>query len=200
LMRSDEPSLAGPGPMLDAATQLGRLPALGRRTRTLAARAIAESSMPSLFMNLHPVDLLDVDLVDEKSPLTRIASRVVLEVTERESLVTSTALTERLDRLRELGFRLAVDDIGAGYSGLTSFTDLMPEIVKIDMSLVRSIHTSVVKQRTVGALCSLCHEIGTVVVGEGVETHDEQNCLIDLGCDLLQGYLIARPNRELPQA
>jgi len=200
LMRSDEPSLAGPGPMLDAATQLGRLPALGRRTRQLAGRAIEKSEIPILFMNLHPLDLLDVDLVDERSPLTRIAARVILEVTERESLVTSAALTERLERLRQLGFRLAIDDIGAGYSGLTSFTDLTPEIVKIDMSLVRSIHTSKVKQRTVGALCRLCHEIGTLVVGEGVETEDEQTCLIELGCDLLQGYLIARPNRELPQA
>ena len=99
---------------------------------------------------------------------------MVLEVTERESLDNSPALVARLERLRELGFRIAVDDIGAGYSGLTSFTDLMPEIVKIDMSLVRSIHTSTVKQRTVGALCRLCHEMGTLVVGEGVETTDEQ--------------------------
>jgi signal transduction histidine kinase/EAL domain-containing protein (putative c-di-GMP-specific phosphodiesterase class I)/response regulator RpfG family c-di-GMP phosphodiesterase len=200
LMRSDEPSLAGPGPMLDAATQLGRLSALGRRTRQLAGRAIAPSGIPILFMNLHPLDLLDVELIDERAPLTQIAARVVLEVTERESLVTSAALTERLERLRQLGFRLAIDDIGAGYSGLTSFTDLTPEIVKIDMSLVRSIHTSTVKQRTVGALCALCHEIGTLVVGEGVETEEEQACLVDLGCDLLQGFLIARPNRELPHA
>src|SRR6185312_6732882 len=124
LMRSDEPSLAGPGPMLDAASQLGRLSALGRRTRQLAGRRISSSEIPILFMNLHPLDLLDVDLVDERSPLTQIATRVVLEVTERESLVNSVALTERLERLRQLGFRIAVDDIGAGYSGLTSFTDL----------------------------------------------------------------------------
>jgi EAL domain-containing protein (putative c-di-GMP-specific phosphodiesterase class I) len=199
LLRSDEPTLAGPGPIFDAAIQLGRLSALGRRIRQLAGRTIAASEIPILFINLHPQDLLDVDLVDERSPLTQIATRVVLEVTERESLVTSAALTERLERLRQLGFRLAIDDIGAGYSGLTSFTELTPEIVKIDMSLVRSIHTSRVKQRTVGALCTLCHEIGTLVVGEGVETEDEQACLIELGCDLLQGYLIARPNRELPK-
>ena len=199
ILRSDEPTLATPAPIFDAAIQLGRLSALGRRIRHLAGRTIAGSEIPTLFINLHPQDLLDVDLVDERSPLTQIATRVVLEVTERESLVTSAALTERLERLRQLGFRLAIDDIGAGYSGLTSFTDLTPEIVKIDMSLVRSIHTSRVKQRTVGALCTLCHEIGTLVVGEGVETEDEQACLIELGCDLLQGYLIARPNRELPK-
>jgi len=201
LMRSNEPSIPHPGALLDAAKQLDRLPALGRRTRTLAGRALRDApQIPALFVNLHPLDLLDVDLVAESSPLTQIASRVVLEVTERESLVASAALTDRLDRLRELGFRIAVDDIGAGYSGLTSFTDLMPEIVKIDMSLVRAIHTSRVKQRTVGALCTLCHEIGTLVVGEGVETSDERDCLVELGCDLLQGYLIARPSATLPPA
>jgi EAL domain-containing protein (putative c-di-GMP-specific phosphodiesterase class I) len=76
----------------------------------------------------------------------------------------------------------------------------MPEIVKIDMSLVRSIHTSTVKQRTVGALCTLCHEMGTFVVGEGVETEDERACLEALGCDLLQGYLIAKPSADLPRS
>ena len=101
--------------------------------------------------------------------------------------------------MRALGFRIAVDDIGAGYSGLTSFTDLTPEIVKIDMSLVRSIHTSKVKERTVRALCSLCHEIGTLVVGEGVETTAERDCLLALGCDLLQGYLIGKPNPVIPE-
>jgi EAL domain-containing protein (putative c-di-GMP-specific phosphodiesterase class I) len=199
LMRSREPSIPSPPALLDAATQLKRLPALGRRTRTLAGTAIlARGDIPSLFMNLHPGDLLDIDLIDESSPLTQIASRVILEVTEREALLTTPALISRLERLRELGFRLAVDDIGAGYSGLTSFTDLTPEIVKLDMALVRSIHASTVKQRTVSALCRLCHEMGTLVVGEGVEVADERDCLLDIGCDLLQGYLIAKPSSELP--
>ncbi len=199
LMRSAEPSIPTPPALLETAERLHRLPALGRRTRNLAGDAMASRrDIPTLFMNLHPSDLLDVHLIDENAPLTRIARSVVLEITERESLVSSPMLTERLQRLRELGFRIAIDDIGAGYSGLTSFTDLTPEIVKIDMSLVRSIHTSTVKQRTVGALCALCHETETRVVGEGVETREERDCLVELGCDLLQGYLIAKPARELP--
>jgi EAL domain-containing protein (putative c-di-GMP-specific phosphodiesterase class I) len=199
LMRSREPSIASPPALLDAATQLKRLQMLGRRTRNLAATTLAvRGDIPSLFMNLHPDDLLDSDLIDESSLLTQIAPRVILEVTEREALVTTPALLSRLERLRELGFRIAVDDIGAGYSGLTSFTDLTPEIVKLDMALVRSIHVSAVKQRTVGALCTLCHEMGTLVVAEGVETAEERDCLLSIGCDLLQGYLIARPSSELP--
>ena len=123
---------------------------------------------------------------------------MILEVTERASLELTPELRSRLARLRKLGFRIAVDDIGAGYSGLTSFTELMPEVVKIDMSLVRNVHLSAVKRRTIGALCKLCHEVGCLVVGEGVETIEERDCLGTLGCDLLQGYLLGRPVRELP--
>ncbi len=199
LMRTNETSMPNPGALLDAATQLGRLPLIGRRIRALSAAAFADRSgdaAPTLFVNLHPEDLHDAELVERTAPLTRIASRVILEITERAPIENSAVLTERIARLRKLGFRLAVDDIGAGYSGLTSFTELMPEVVKIDMSLVRDVHESALKQRTIGALCRLCHEVGTLVVGEGLETRDERDCLIELGCDLLQGYFIGRPSRD----
>ena len=199
LLRSSEPSIPHPPAMLDAAIQLGRLPLVGRKVRALSSAAFARyPSEIVLFVNLHPDDLHDVDLIDEAAPLTQIASRVILEVTERASLGHSASLTERIARLRQLGFRLAVDDIGAGYSGLTSFTELTPEIVKIDMSLVRDVHQSALKQRTIAALCRLCHETGTLVVGEGVETAEERDTLVRLGCDLLQGYLFGRPQRTLP--
>jgi PAS domain S-box-containing protein len=200
LLRSTEPSLPNPTAILDAATQLGRLPMIGRRVRALASAAIASRTDDlTLFVNLHPDDLFDVDLLDAGSPLSKIASRVILEVTERASLDNSPALTDRITQLRELGFRLAVDDIGAGYSGLTSFTQLNPEVMKIDMSLVRDVHRSVLKQRTIGALCSLCKDVGTLVVAEGVETIHERDALVELGCDFLQGYLLGRPSRDLPE-
>src|SRR5262249_7556785 len=153
-----------------------------------------------LFVNLHPEDLTDTDLIAGTASLSKIASRVILEVTERSALKASPELSLRIARLRELGFRLAVDDIGAGYSGLTSFADLMPEIVKIDMALVRDIHLSTVRQRTVRALCNLCHEVSCLVIGEGVETNEERECLVALGCDLLQGFLLGRPRADLPAA
>jgi two-component system cell cycle sensor histidine kinase/response regulator CckA len=199
LMRSDEQTMPGPQAVLEAATQLARLPQVGRRVRMLAATALAPHADDlALFVNLHPDDLADVELIADTAPLSLIASRVILEITERASLEITPQLTSRLARLRALGFRIAVDDIGAGYSGLTSFTELTPEIVKIDMSLVRNVHLSAVKQRTISALCNLCHEVGCTVVGEGVETLEERDCLITLGCDLLQGYLLGRPVRELP--
>jgi two-component system, cell cycle sensor histidine kinase and response regulator CckA len=199
LLRSGETSLPNPPALIDAAIQLGRLPLIGRKARALASAALASRTDDvALFVNLHPEDLLDADLVDEAAALTKVAPRVVLEVTERASLESTPIRTERIARLRELGFRLAVDDIGAGYSGLTSFTQLTPEVVKIDMSLVRDVHKSALKQRTIGALCRLCRDVGTLVVGEGVETPDERVALVDLGCDLLQGYLVGRPSRDLP--
>jgi EAL domain-containing protein (putative c-di-GMP-specific phosphodiesterase class I) len=201
LMRSNEPSIPHPGALLDAATQLGQLHKLGRKVRSLASAAFArkpETEEPlALFVNLHPEDLQDGDLVDMSAPLSQLAPRVILEVTERAQLDRTPRLGDRVARLRELGFRLAVDDIGAGYSGLTSFTELTPEVVKLDMAMVRDIQASTVKQRTVRALCSLCREVGTLVVGEGVETAAERDMLVSLGCDLLQGYLIGRPGREL---
>jgi len=195
LLRSNEPSMPGPQHVLDAATRLGHLPLVGRRVRALSADSLASrDDNVTMFVNLHPQDLVDAELVDPAAPLTKLAPRVVLEITERASLTSSPELAARLGRLRELGFRLAVDDIGAGYSGLTSFTELTPEIVKIDMSLVRDLHLSALKQRTIAALCRLCHDVGCKVVGEGVETIEERDCLVSLGCDLLQGYLLGRPS------
>ncbi len=199
LVRSDEPSMANPLSILDAATGLDQLPRLGREVRRIAAAGLAAADeQVQLFVNLHPNDLVDIELIAETAPLTQLARRVVLECTERAALRSSRELTARLERLRALGFRLAVDDIGAGYSGLTSFTELTPEFVKIDMTLVRDVHRSHVKRQTIRALCQLCHEVGSLVVGEGVETIDERDCLADLGCDLLQGYMLGRPSRDLP--
>jgi EAL domain-containing protein (putative c-di-GMP-specific phosphodiesterase class I) len=104
----------------------------------------------------------------------------------------------KVAQLRDLGFRIALDDLGAGYAGLTSFTQLEPEFVKLDMSLIRDVHTTPMKQKIVRSMVSLCHDLGKLVVAEGIETTAERDFLIDLGCDLLQGYLFARPGRPFP--
>jgi EAL domain-containing protein (putative c-di-GMP-specific phosphodiesterase class I)/DNA-binding response OmpR family regulator len=197
LLRSEEPSMANPQALLEAATHIDCLPKLGRKIRALSAAALAPRS-EVLFVNLHPDDLLDSELVADETPLAQMASRVILEVTERAALSPSPLLAERLARLRTLGYRIAVDDIGAGYSGLASFAELAPEVVKIDMSLVRGVHLSTLKQRTIAAICRLCRESGTLVVCEGVETGEERDCVVTLGCDLLQGYLLGKPTRDLP--
>jgi len=197
LVRTDEPELRNPALFLAAAEQLSRLPELGRAIRAKAART-AELVSRAVFVNLHPYDLLDPELFDASAPLSRIAGRVVLEVTERAALEDVHDLDDRIEHLRKLHFRIAIDDLGAGYSGLTSFARLAPEFVKLDMSLVRNLHENPLKQRIVHALLKLCRELGTAVIAEGVETVEERDALVDMGCELLQGYLFARPARELP--
>jgi EAL domain-containing protein (putative c-di-GMP-specific phosphodiesterase class I) len=152
----------------------------------------------TLFVNLHPEDLLDPHLVHAGSALSRLAESVVLEVTERASLGRVDGVRRKVAELREVGFRIAIDDLGAGYAGLTSFAQLEPEIVKLDMTLIRDIDTSPMKQKLVSSMTALCKEMGMLVVAEGIETAAERDSVIDLGCDLLQGYLFARPGRPFP--
>jgi EAL domain-containing protein (putative c-di-GMP-specific phosphodiesterase class I) len=152
-----------------------------------------------LFVNLHCADLLDEELYQADSPLGRMAPHVVLELTERASLDRIQGVRERLARLRKLGFRLALDDLGAGYAGLTSFAAMEPEIIKLDMSLVRGIDANPVKRTVVEKMTALAHELKVGVVAEGVETRAERDVLIAIGCDLLQGYLFGKPGRAFPE-
>ncbi|HEX3773975.1 MAG TPA: EAL domain-containing protein [Polyangiaceae bacterium] len=198
LLRSNEPSLPHPGAVLDAATRLGRLDALGRSIRDLAAAPMVDSS-EILFVNLHVTDLVDPWLSEPEAPLSKIANRVVLEITERSSLDEVKDVRARVALLREMGFRIAVDDLGAGYAGLTSFTLLEPEIVKLDMSLVRDVHKNSTKQKVIRSMTSLSQDMGMTVVAEGVETVEERDTLIELDCDLLQGFLFARPSKPFAE-
>jgi EAL domain-containing protein (putative c-di-GMP-specific phosphodiesterase class I) len=122
-----------------------------------------------------------------------MAGRIVLEITERAQLEGVKDAGTRIERLRGLGFRIAVDDIGAGYSGLNSFALLKPDIVKLDMTLVRDIDRDPVKRRLASAVVNLCRDLNIATVGEGVETARERDTLLEIGCDLLQGYLFGRP-------
>jgi EAL domain-containing protein (putative c-di-GMP-specific phosphodiesterase class I)/CheY-like chemotaxis protein len=200
LMRSSEPSLPHPGAVLDAAETLGRVFDVGRKVRERAAEPIVHASpAASLFVNLHASDLGDEGLLAEDAPLSKIASRVVLEITERASLGGISDVRERVHALREMGFRIAIDDLGAGYAGLTSFTLLEPDVVKLDMELVRGIDTHKTKQSIVTSMVTLCHEMNITVVAEGVETSAERDTLVDLECDFLQGYLFAKPGPAFPE-
>lgn len=201
LLRSREPSLPHPGAVLEAAERLDRLPELGRKLRALAAETFASRNDDALlFFNLHTRDLLDPDLSDPAAPLSRIAPRVILEITERSAIDDVKDIRTRVAALRAMGFRIAVDDLGAGYAGLTSFALLEPEIVKLDMSLVRGVHASPVKAKIIGSMTGLCKDMGLLVVAEGIETVEERETLASLGCDLMQGYLFARPGPPFPMA
>lgn len=196
LLRCTEPSIPHPGAFLGAAERLGRIHDLGGAIRRrVAGSADTHPSRPRLFVNLHPQDLLDEELYLPSSPLSRIADRVVLEVTERASLEKVDDVTGRITALRSLGYQIAIDDLGAGYAGLSSFAQLQPEVIKIDMSLVRRVDVDPTRRKLVASLAALCRDMGMLVVAEGVETTQERDSLVALGCDLLQGHLFARPGR-----
>lgn len=200
LLRSEEAALPHPGAVLDAAEKLQRTDELSRVIRGRCAQVMNNGADDVvLFVNLQTTDLLDPELTSPSAPLSQIADRVILEITERSSIEKIADVRQRIADLRQLGYRIAVDDLGAGYAGLTSFALLEPEIVKLDMTLVRNVHQSPTRQKLIRSMTSLCKDMGMLVVGEGVETIEERRTLIDLGCDLLQGYLLARPGRPFPQ-
>lgn len=198
LLRSDEPSLPHPGAILEAAERLDRLPDLGRAIRDHVAGSVDAAPSELVFVNLHPLDLLDDELYSASAPLSRLATRVVLEITERAALDDVKDATARIAALRKLGFRVALDDLGAGYAGLTSFAQLEPDVVKFDMSLVSGIHANPKKRALVESMTKLFAEMDILVIAEGVEVPPEREVLTAIGCDLLQGYLFARPGRPFP--
>jgi EAL domain-containing protein (putative c-di-GMP-specific phosphodiesterase class I) len=195
LLRSSDKSLPHPGAILDAAERLERTATLGRNVRAQAARVIASAPIERglMFVNLHLLDLFDKQLLSPFAPLSKVASRVVLEITERTSVEGRIDLRYRVAELRELGFRIAIDDLGGGHARMGTFSPLDTDFVKLDMSLVRDVDKHQMKQRLIRSVTQLCREQGIQVIGEGVETEAELEVLVDLGCDLLQGYVIARP-------
>jgi EAL domain-containing protein (putative c-di-GMP-specific phosphodiesterase class I)/CheY-like chemotaxis protein len=196
LLRSDEPEMKNPALILEAAERLGRVHELGRAIRGRVAAAAGDAPEGcKLFVNLHSSDLNDDELYSPDAPLSKIAARVVLEVTERASLHDVKNATAAVAKLKQLGYQIAIDDLGAGYAGLTSFTQLDPQIAKLDMSLVRNIDTDTRRRSIVRSMKALCAELGIHVVAEGVETPAERDVLVEIGCDLLQGYLFSKPER-----
>lgn len=199
LLRPHDPDLPHPGAMLDAAERLNRVHRLGRAVRAQVARDYGrpEDSRGLLFINLHALDLLDRTLTSPYSPLAPLCNRIVLEVTERASLDALTDVRDRVTELRELGYRIAIDDLGAGHTRMGSFSPHDTDFVKLDMSLIRDIDSHPLKQDLVESIAGLCADSGIHVIAEGVETEAERETVIRLGCSLLQGYLVARPGPTL---
>ncbi len=185
----------GPGDLLPMAESLGLVPELGRRVHELVAQSIQACADPSVrfFVNLHPLEFQEAILLADDQPLLPYAHRVVLEVTERAQLAGGVDLSQTLARLRDAGFRIALDDLGEGYAGLSWLLKLAPDVTKLDMSLTRDIHQSRLKRELVMAMVSVSRRSRSLVVAEGVENEQEATVLVDLGCDLLQGYHFGRP-------
>lgn len=126
--------------------------------------------------------------------------RIIAEATEGEVIGDHAKFARIVNEYRRAGIRLAIDDFGAGYSGLNLLAEFQPDIVKLDMGLVRGIESHGPRQAIVRAIIQVCVDLGIDVVAEGVETVEEFSWFNNRGVNLFQGYLFARPAFEATPA
>nr|WP_256248370.1 EAL domain-containing protein [Pseudomonas sp. NBRC 111124] len=122
--------------------------------------------------------------------------RIIFEVTEGESITDKSHIKTILSSYKKQGFKTAIDDFGAGYSGLNLLADFQPDIIKIDMDLIRGIQHSKAKRVITHGIVTIAKALGIEVIAEGVETAEELTTLQDIGVNLFQGYLFAKPAIE----
>ena len=126
--------------------------------------------------------------------------RIIFEVTEQEQVLDIEHLLRILYAYRKQGFKTAIDDFGSGYAGLNLLADFQPDLLKLDMELIRGIDQDSVRQVLVDGTLQMCRRLGVEVIAEGVETREELAVLKGMGIQLFQGYLLARPGFEsLPE-
>jgi EAL domain-containing protein (putative c-di-GMP-specific phosphodiesterase class I) len=170
--------------------------------RLCRKRALLSSGrVPSnakIFVNTLPTTLRDPQFRDK--PLIEFLDRaqvkperIVIEINEKDAIENFDMFLDTMGYFTSLGMSFAVDDVGAGYSGLDMIAKLKPSYLKIDMGLVRDVHASEFNRRMVKDLISLGHGIGAEVVAEGIEREEEAQVLRGIGVDYGQGYHLARP-------
>jgi EAL domain-containing protein (putative c-di-GMP-specific phosphodiesterase class I) len=157
-----------------------------------------------VFVNTLPNTMNDPDFQGTKfkewlEKINLEPERIVLEITEEQAAEGLDQLRQTLDQYRMQGCSVAIDDAGTGYSNLEAIMKLEPTYLKIDMSLVRGIEASVVKQELIKALSGMARSIKAQVIAEGIETPAEYQTLLDLGVEFGQGYLFARPGAPFPE-
>jgi len=126
--------------------------------------------------------------------------RIIFETVEGENIISRPHLVQIFRAYKSFGFQTAIDDFGSGYSGLTLLADFQPDLIKLDMGLVRGVDADVVRQRIVCGVLQICRDLGIRVIAEGIETAGERDFFASEGVTLMQGYLFARPAfKALPE-
>ncbi len=189
LARSSSPHFQGPPALFHDAIESRCCGALGRILRELSVEGCPDYP---LFLNVHPNEFDEGWLVQPDDPIFTHPT-VYLEITESVPLSHFVLCHSVLKELRHKGVKLAVDDLGSGYSNLKYIADLSPEIVKLDRELVSSLQSNVRLRKLVTWLVRLCEDLGARVVAEGVEDADEARAVMDAGAHFAQGFYFARP-------
>ena len=196
LLRPRHTALCSPTALIATAEQHGRIGEVGTAVFGLAREVLHQLSRPTqLFVNLHPRQLGSPGQLEEDlRSLSGHADRVVIEITEQSALQNLERWEESIRLIGAAGCRIAVDDLGAGYSSLGILADLQPDFIKLDMTLVRNIDREPRKQRLVSLVQKFGEATDAAVIAEGVETKPEALALRDCGVRLMQGYYYARPS------
>jgi EAL domain-containing protein (putative c-di-GMP-specific phosphodiesterase class I)/DNA-binding response OmpR family regulator len=194
-----------PDALFEVARAENRVPELDRLCRMMAARGSATLPREYLrFINTEPIDLLsrsggDIavqEFVDATSEDLR--GQTVIEITENSVIDDFAHMRHVVDRLRDQGFRIAIDDAGAGYAGLQTMVEIEPDFIKLDMSLTRHLERSLVKQKLIGTLRDFCRQAEIALVAEGIETQAQLDVLLALDIAYGQGFLFAHPGSPYP--
>ncbi len=200
LMRSDGEMKISPVAILDHAEALGRLADVERCTMTNLFDYLYNHQdkflNKRLFVNSIPSCILsDTDFNDLYAKYGSIMDKVVVEFTEQTE-ASAEQLETIIDRSKRMGFKIAIDDYGTGYSNISNLLTFMPNCVKIDRSLIMNIHEDKRKQHFTQNIIDYAHDNDFKVLAEGVEKAEELKMVISMGIDLIQGYFTARPAPE----
>lgn len=197
--------LHSPTSLFAVARQCGRLSDLELACRESACRRFSQQKLAGkLFLNVSPESLLEASHPPGRTleMLQRygIAPQdVVIELTEQTPTDDFELLYKALHHYRDMGFSIALDDLGAGYSSLRLWSELRPDYVKIDRHFIDGIHQDAVKREFVGSMLQMAKASRATVIAEGIELSEELAVLIEMGVDLVQGYLLARPQERPPR-
>ncbi len=195
LARPQQALLGGPENLFTLAIAQGRCGELGRRMRQLAVEGCRDSA---LLINIVPHEFDEGWLVHTDDALFWHDEQIYIEITESFPLNKFAYYKGILREIRSKGIKLAVDDLGSGYSNLKYVAELAPDIVKVDRDLVSGIDKSPRQRQLVQSVVQLCSGLGARVVAEGIETEDELRAVMDVGAHFGQGYLLARPATPPP--
>tara|TARA_Y100001956_G_scaffold32219_1_gene31615 strand:+ start:4607 stop:6394 length:1788 start_codon:yes stop_codon:yes gene_type:complete len=191
--------LESPNALFAAAQRFNKLSELELLCREKAIERFAELNLSGkLFLNVSPNTLLDpnhprgetLQLIQQYGLQ---ANQVVIEVTEQDKVDDGFLLLKTIGHYRKLGFNIAIDDLGAGYSGLKQWSELQPDFVKIDRYFIDHCDQSLVKREFLKSIIELAKATRTAVIAEGIERAEELALITQLGITNAQGFLIARP-------
>ena len=191
--------LHSPLTLFPTARSAGRLYELEMACKASACEAFSQRGFAGkLFINVSPDTLLDpAHRPGRTLELLKFwgvpPDQVVIELTEQAPTDDFALIDRALHHYREMGFSIALDDLGAGYSSLRLWSELRPDYVKIDRYFIDGIHHDVVKREFVGSILDIARASNTQVIAEGIEMEEELVVLQDMGVDLVQGYLFGRP-------